>query len=262
MNTRYRFRSLVGLLGLLLTLPWSFPVWSDPVTSPIQTLLVPYEATYRLQQGSLTLAHAIFTLQRKSGEEEWTLTSRTEAKGWLTLFRDDRIEEISRFRFDGEQLFPIHYQMRHHTTDQTKTETADFNWVAHRVTGMVDALPFSLPLEPHTYDRLSLQILVRAAAYRQVNPIRIRMLEKNRIKPLRLESSSTLETIDSPAGRFDTLRITQIDSKKPITFWLAPTANYLPIRVEQHRGSLHLKLELESLRSGEAFSAALTREAR
>jgi hypothetical protein len=48
-----------------------------------------------------------------------------------------------------------------------------------------------------------------------------------------------------------------VDREKPITFWLAPTANYLPIRVEQDRGSLHLKLELESLNTGDGLSAAI-----
>jgi hypothetical protein len=264
MNKRHRlgWGLGMGLLGTLLSLPLSFPARADPTTTSIGTLLAPYEATYRLQQGPLTLARATFTLRRKPDKDEWTLTSRTEAKGWLATLRDDRIEETSRFRLDGDRLLPLHYQMKHQTPGETKTETADFNWVTNRVTGAVDEAAFSLPLEPHTYDRLSLQILVRAAAFKQVNPIRIRMLEKNKIKALRLEVASEPETIRSPAGSFETLRITQVDSKKPLTFWLAPAASYLPIRVEQHRGSLHLKLELESLRSGDEFSAALTRAAK
>lgn len=264
MNKPYRLRLglMVGLLGAILSLPWSFPALAEPAAVSIGTLLEPYEATYRLQQGPLTLARATFTLRQKSGKDEWTLTSRIEAQGWLATLRDDRIEETSRFRMDGDQLLPLHYQMRHQAPSETKTETADFNWATNRVTGAVNGAAFSLPLEPYTYDRLSLQILVRAAAFKQINPIRVRMLEKNKIKSLRLEAARASEKIRTPAGSFDTQRITQVDSNKPITFWLAPAANHLPIRVEQHRGSLHLKLELESLRTGDGFAAALKPEAR
>jgi len=252
---------IARLMAALLALLWSLQApAADPVT-PVKSLLAPYEAIYRLQQGPLTLAQATFTLRQEAGKDEWILSSRTETKGWLAALRNDRIEEISRFRLDGDQPVPLHYQMRHQTASETKTESADFDWPAHRVTGAVNGTAFSLPLEPYTYDRLSLQILVRAAAFKQVNPIQVRMLEKNKIKPLRMEATQPLETLRTPAGSFDTLRIIQVDREKPITFWLAPTANYLPIRVEQDRGSLHLKLELESLNTGNrpgGLSAAIT----
>lgn len=245
---------IARLMSALLALLWSMTApAADPVTT-VKSLLAPYEATYRLQQGPLTLAQATFTLRQEAGKDEWTLSSRTETKGWLAALRNDRIEEISRFRLDGDQPLPLHYQMRHQAASETKTESADFDWPARRVTGAVNGTAFSLPLEPYTYDRLSLQILVRAAAFKQVNPIQVRMLEKNKIKPLRMEATQPLETLRTPAGSFDTLRIIQVDRKKPITFWLAPTANYLPIRVEQDRGSLHLKLELESLNTGDRLS--------
>lgn len=258
MNKAIRLRRLLALPGTFLALSWNLPAVADPAAASVGTLLIPYEATYRLQQGPLTLARAVFTLRREPGKDEWTLTSRTEAKGWLAALRDDRIEEISHFRMDGDQLLPLHYQMRHEAPRETKVETADFNWAAKRVTGAANGTAFDLPLIAHTYDRLSLQILVRAAAFKQINPIRVRMLEKNKIKPLRLEAASAPETIRTSAGSFDTLRITQVDSKKPITFWLAHKVNYLPVQVEQHRGSLHLKLELESLRMDDGVAAALT----
>ncbi len=245
------------LMGATLALFWSVSApAADPVTT-VKSLLTPYEATYHLQQGPLTLAQGTFTLRREADKDEWTLSSRTETKGWLAALRNDRIEEISRFRLDGDQPVPLHYQMRHQTSSETKTESADFNWPAHRVTGTVNGTAFSLPLEPYTYDRLSLQILVRAAAFKQINPIQVRMLEKNKIKPLRMEAAQQIETLRTPAGSFDTLRITQVDREKPITFWLAPAANYLPIRVEQNRSGLHLKLELESLNTDDGLSAAI-----
>lgn len=219
---------------------------------PFGTLLTPYQATYRLRQGPITLARATFSLRKASDQDEWELTSLTETQGWLSTVRADRIEETSRFRIQGDRLLPLHYQMRHEAPGETKTETANFNWPARRVTGAVDRSPFDLRLPEHTYDRLSLQVLVRAAALRDISPIRIRMLEKNKIKPIRFESTAAIETLETPAGRFETLRMTQLDSKKPMTFWLAPQAHYLPVRVEQDRGSLHLKLELEALQIGPA----------
>lgn len=208
-------------------------------------LLTPYEATYRLQQGPLTLARATFALRRADGDV-WTLTSRTEATGWLGALRDDRITETSRFRVTDDRLLPLHYEMHHTGPDGSKTETADFDWTARRVRGRVNDTAFDLPLAEHTYDRLSLQVVVRAAAARGISPVKVGLLEKNKIKPVRFERAAP-ETVQTAAGRFDALRMGQVDSKKPMRFWLAPAANHLPVRVEQDRGRLHLKLELERL---------------
>ena len=89
-------------------------------------------------------------------------------------------------------------------------------------------------------------MVVRAAAARGISPVRVSLLEKNKIKPVRFERAAP-ETVQTAAGRFDALRMGQVDSKKPMRFWLAPAANHLPVRVEQDRGRLHLKLELERL---------------
>lgn len=242
----------IGALLLLVSAMSMTGIASAAAAAPFGTLLTPYQATYRLRQGPITLARATFSLRKVSGQDEWELTSLTETQGWLSTVRADRIEETSRFRIQGDRLLPLHYQMRHEAPGEIKTETANFNWPAQRVTGAVDQSAFDLSLQAHTYDRLSLLVLVRAAALRDISPIRIRMLEKNKIKPIRFESTAAVETLETPAGRFETRRMTQVDSKKPMTFWLAPKAHYLPVRVEQDRGSLHLKLELEALKMGPA----------
>lgn len=240
-----RLRALLAL-GLVLGLLGS--AGAAPPAPPAPTLnglLAPYEATYRLQQGPLTLARATFALRRADGDV-WTLTSRTEATGWLGALRDDRITETSRFRVTDDRLLPLAYEMHHTGPDGTKTETADFDWAARRVRGRVNEAAYDLPLTEHTYDRLSLQVVVRAAAARGISPVKVSMLEKNKIKPVRFEQGA-LETVQTAAGRFVAVRMGQVDSKKPMRFWLAPTANHLPVRVEQDRGKLHLKLELERL---------------
>lgn len=242
-----RLRQLLALtLGLLLGLPGAAQAEPPPAPTPaLDGLLAPYEATYRLQQGPLTLARATFTLRRAEGNT-WTLTSRTAAQGWLGTLRDDRITETSRFRIEADRLLPLHYEMHHTGPDGTKTETADFDWAARRVRGRVNDAAFDLPLAEHTYDRLSLQVVVRAAAARGISPVKVSLLEKNRIKPVRFERAAA-ESVQTAAGRFDALRMGQVDSKKPMRFWLAPAAHHLPVRVEQDRGRLHLKLELERL---------------
>jgi len=235
---------VLGLLGSAGAAP------TAPPAPSLNGLLTPYEATYRLQQGPLTLARATFALRRADGDV-WILTSRTEATGWLGALRDDRITETSRFRVTDDRLLPLAYEMHHTGPDGAKTETADFDWAARRVRGRVNEAAFDLPLTEHTYDRLSLQVVVRAAAARGISPVKVRMLEKNKIKPVRFEQG-TPETVQTAAGRFDAVRMGQVDSKKPMRFWLAPTANHLPVRVEQDRGKLHLKLELERLDSAGA----------
>ena len=227
---------MLGLLGL---------AGAAPPATTLNGLLTPYEASYRLQQGPLTLARATFALRRADGDV-WTLTSRTEATGWLGALRNDRITETSRFRVEADRLLPLSYEMHHTGPDGAKTETADFDWAARRVRGRVNEAAFDLPLTEHTYDRLSLQVVVRAAAARGISPVQVNLLEKNRIKPVRFEQG-TPETVQTAAGRFDAIRMGQVDSNKPMRFWLAPTAKHLPVRVEQDRGRLHLKLELERL---------------
>lgn len=45
------------------------------------------------------------------------------------------------------------------------------------------------------------------------------------------------ETIEIPAGKFDTILVQRVDDPtRTAKFWIAPEANYMPIKVEQLRG--------------------------
>ncbi|MCK4587906.1 MAG: DUF3108 domain-containing protein, partial [Gammaproteobacteria bacterium] len=43
------------------------------------------------------------------------------------------------------------------------------------------------------------------------------------------------ETIETPAGEFETIRVNRDDGKRVTTLWCAPDLNYLPVRIEHYK---------------------------
>jgi hypothetical protein len=127
-----------------------------------------------------------------------------------------------------------------------------FDWSADRATGVYEGTPVDLPLKPGIQDDLSVQIAMMVELLHGRTPEHLWMIDRNSAREYRYRREGT-QTIDTPLGRIDTIVYSSQHPGSPrvTRFWCAPSAGYLPMRVEQKRiDSIEWSMEIRSLKRG------------
>ncbi len=197
----------------------------------------PHSAEYALYRGGTNLGRAQVSLVPQAADDCFVY-SYTARPSWLFRWATGSISERSTFCFVNGRLLPQTYRYHRDGIGAEKENfSLSFDPVARKVTddkGMVRDWPQG------SVDRL----LVQLEALRLVDgmgfPVKERRLsvsivDDDRIKEYTLAVVGS-ETIQVPAGEFDTIRIERInDPRKQTRFWVAPALDNLIIKVEQQR---------------------------
>jgi hypothetical protein len=225
------------LAGLLLATPAL--AWAGVFSS--------FTAIYQVERDSTPLGHARFTLSSQ-GENCYLYHGSASPEGLAALLAGETVEQ-SHFCIVGGKIRPVSYRTQE---DGGKGDnyTLSFDWI-NRLVRTDDAAPRKLAAEG--VDPLSLQIALRkmlseTGGTLPTQPINLVVVEDDREKDYSFRVVGH-ETLATPLGRFDTVRIDRSDaSKRQLRLWLAPTLDYLPIQVEQQRrkGAI-TRLKIETL---------------
>lgn len=207
--------------------------------------LAPYRATYTLSHANVVLAQAHYVLEHL-GEDQWALASDITPSPWLTWWRQDHIQEHSRFQLVPGATLPDRYRMRYDSPNGTHIESITFDHVHQRAISQFRDRETELATPANAMDRLSLQIAIRQAAASGEKEFSCVLLERDRVRAhhFRVEQAQSLQTA---AGRFETVRVVQTNARQPMVFWLAPKAGYLPIRLQTNRSDRQFRLDLLEL---------------
>lgn len=184
-----------------------------------QTVLSPYELHYRgsLKGISATLVSRLEALP----EQQWQLHNKASA-----LFIS--FDETSRFRFQQQQLTPLHYQYR--------DEEIHFDWQQRQAQARDGDKEKTIALDQAVYDMLSYQIQLRmdlqqAPAFSQRD---YWLASGTRVKQYRISREQITE-LETPAGRFKCLQVRmQRPGKSRYTrLWLAIDHAYMPVQMQR-----------------------------
>lgn len=95
------------------------------------------------------------------------------------------------------------------------------------------------------YDDLSLEAQIRQELIHGQFSGNYHLVKKNEIEATKFRRSSSSK-ITVPAGTYDAIRIDRIhdDKGRATSFWLAPSLNYLPIKVSQINDGRVISMEL------------------
>jgi hypothetical protein len=127
-----------------------------------------------------------------------------------------------------------------------------FDWSAGRATGVYEGTEVDLSLKPGIQDDLSVQIAMMVELLHGRTPDHLWMIDRNSAREYRYRREGA-QTIDTALGRIDTIVYSSHHEGSPrvTRFWCAPSAGYLPMRVEQKRiDSVEWSMEIRSLRRG------------
>ncbi|MES0874487.1 DUF3108 domain-containing protein [Sinimarinibacterium thermocellulolyticum] len=236
-------RSGLALVTLLAAGLWS----TQAVAFDARAHLQPRTDRYTVQWGGISLGEGTIALIEE-GEGCYRFESTTDPIA-IVRWTYGAPRERSRFCVRDGRILPQTFE---YVNDKRHKDAfrLDFDWNKGEVRTLrrgeisVRELP-----EDGAYDRFVIREVVRLwvlrhAAGEAEAEASFTMVDDDRIKTYRFAIGER-ETIDTPSGRIEALRVDRIDERRPHRYWLDPQRGYLPVRIEQMKDG---KAELRMLR--------------
>ncbi len=204
------------------------------------------EAHYELSRGAITLGEARFNLKAAEGKDCWSYEYVAKPSGLARLFIGTVTEHSNFCLVDGVvRSRNFSFNREDKKEDNFKL---DFNWNDKMVRSSSGEIR---KLEDGMIDRLAMQYAVQKWVMARggepgADEISLTKVEDDRLKTYTFRVTAK-EQIETPAGTFETIRVERVDDpKKSTRFWLAPSRNYLAVKVEQvKKGSEQVKMLLK-----------------
>ena len=210
--------------------------------------LKPFEAKYIVGNNLLTAAQATVALTGTG--DTWIYSLSIAPTGLFKLSGKGRIEEISTLNFADSQFQSLSYNHRQ-LGDEKRDVSASFDWENNQFTyqyrGEEHVEEFSEPV----HDRLSITLTVRERLRSGFEELTFQVFDRGRIKSVGFKNEGT-ETLDTKLGKLDAYKIRSHNGggtrKRVTTTWYAPTLDFLPVKIEQHKeGKLIARLSISTL---------------
>ncbi|WP_435101595.1 DUF3108 domain-containing protein [Arhodomonas sp. AD133] len=242
-------RLLLCLLGLLTTA--AIAAEFDPPP--------PFRAEYELNKGMLTLGRATLTFSRPQ-PQRYRYRLYTRPTGIAEWFTDAEIRELSEGRIVPSGFQPLRYVYDRRGDEHARRAELRFDWSSGTVMNDVGEHPWRMDVPPDALDRVvsPLQLMHDLTERTPTSNERLtyRIADGGKLKAYHLTVEKR-ETVSTPAGNFETLRVVRraSDGDRITRLWCAPALDYLAVKVEQWEqddGTFELVLtEVEGLPKAE-----------
>lgn len=217
--------------------------------SPAEPLLKPYSATYSVGWGRNVLGEGVITLSADGDPDCYRFESRTHPIAPVRWFYGSP-RETSLFCVRDGQIRPKRFEYFNDKREKDNF-TLDFDWFQRKVKTLYRGELTQRDLPEAAYDRFVIQLAGRLWAQQQQDkaqpePLELVMIDDDRIATYRFVIAG-LEKVETPAGRFEALRVDRVDRKdKSLHSWLAPERDYLPVKIEKiEDGEVTLRMLLK-----------------
>lgn len=219
----FRLSPYLYLAALLLPLPAA----SEELPYP------PFTALYRLYANQLPIGHQEITLvQDPAGGYRYS--AKTDSIGIAAFVRDDTLRELSRFDYHQGGIRPQEYEYHHQRRDHERHVRIDFDWTAGQVTNEVQGERWRMEVPEGALDKLVVQLALMLDLQRDRRKPEYAIADGGRLKTFRYRLRRQ-EGLDTPAGRFHTLKLERLraDQDRTTYLWVAPELDYLPVQIKQ-----------------------------
>lgn len=218
-------KTLKSSLLLVITLLLSPVAYTAPLGD--------FEASYQLHRGNLRIGTSTLSLMNKENNG-YLYESRSWPTAWVSWLLNDKLHETSSGQLDSSGLRPLHYHYNQSGGKKERKAKLSFDWEALTVANHVDGSRWKMDIPIGTLDKLASQLGMMLALARGETDISFNIADGGKLKEYRFKVLGQ-ETLELPAGRFETVKITKLrDNKKRETYiWCAPELNYLPVRIWQ-----------------------------
>ena len=195
-----------------------------------------YSATYRVSADGKT-GTATRTLTKTGNNYKYTVNAR--AAGVATLNQE------ATFSLSNGRILPSSSTMSARILGIGNTHSIRFNNAGKSVVSTYKGKATTLNMPRQAYDDLSLEAQIRQELINGKFSGSYQLVKKTEIETTKFRRAGNTK-ITVPAGTYDTVRIDRIhdDRDRATSFWLAPSLNYLPVRVSQTTDGKIISMEL------------------
>lgn len=208
------------------------------MTSFAYANITPFSATYSL------------SVDGKSGTATRTLTKSGNGFNYKMSARAVGIataNQSATFALSGGRIVPNSASTSYKVAGLGNTHNIKFN--GSQVVSTYKGKSKTLTSSAQAYDDLSLEMQIRQELIQGKFSGSYRLVKKNEIETTAFKKAGTSK-INTPAGTYDAVRIDRVhdDKGRATSFWLAPSLNYLPIKVAQTNDGVTMTMTLSQLK--------------
>ncbi len=190
-----------------------------------------FEASYSIERAIFDVGRIQLRFQLDPSGN-YVYESVTEVAGFISWFRDERVEESSRGRMDAHGIYPDQYRLERAGGKTDRQAEVSFDWQSGNVKNLVDGQPWEMAIPAGTLDKLVVQLAMMRNLQNRLQDQHFRVADGGKLKDFRIHIRGR-ETIDVPAGHFETVKVekTPEHGNRKTYLWLAPALGYLPVRI-------------------------------
>lgn len=207
------------------------------MASPAMADITPFSATYQLN------------IDGKSGTATRTLSksgNRFDYKISAKAARIATANQSASFALTGGRIIPSSATTSYKVAGIGNTHSIKFN--GSQVISTYKGKSQTFSSSSQAYDDLSLEMQIRQELINGKFSGSYRLVKKNEIETTAFRKAGTSK-INTPAGTYEAVRIDRVhdDKGRATSFWLAPSLNYLPIKVTQTNDGMTMTMTLSKL---------------
>jgi hypothetical protein len=211
--------------------------------------LQPYKARYQVSYRGLSGGQIESSMARGPVAGQWLYETRAFPSMLARVVVSPQARERGVMQVAPDGVRPLSFDFNDGSAESAKDVRLKFDWVAGRVLGEAQGVPFELAVERGTQDTASVQaaMLIDLLAGRAPEGFPIVTGSKLRFYRYWQEGRATVMT---PFGQFDTVVwASQRDGSTRVTkVWHAPALGYVPVQAVQYRkGQAETQMKLVAL---------------
>lgn len=174
----------------------------------------------------------------KSGNN-WTYKVNARVSGVASA------NQSSSFKINGTTVSPSSASTSYKFLGVGRTHNLSFNPTAKRVSSTYRGKTMNLSAPNGALDDLSLEVQIREDLLNNRFSGTYYMAKKDKVEKTSFKKVGTYN-VTVPAGTYQTVRIDRIhnDSGRTSSFWLAPSLNYLPVKISQINDGKKMEMQL------------------
>ena len=230
MSTRLSLHNILLILSIALTNCVNVCTAEETIKT--------YHAVYQVELRGKIIGTSEFSVQSRPGENTYRFTSKTAARGMLRLLQPSPILEHTDFIYEKNRIRPTEFWSQNTNGEEKNNLHIVFNWDRGIATTTEGKATSVVEIRDNVLNRGSMQVTMMRDLSRGVEPGPYVLVDGDSLKTYRYtyEGETTQET---PLGAITTREYTQQrdNSTRQTSIWLAPKLSYLPVRMEQKRGS-------------------------
>ena len=228
------------MLAYLLCLASSAPLLAEHGFTP-------FTATYTVSRNASEIGVRTHRLSLQNNH--YIYEAKMHTTGLASLLKPGKVTERSQWQLQNKKIRPITYEYND-SSDKDRHTLLKFDWPNHRVTNHVGNKPWTMKIPDETQDKFGYMLTLMHDLQHGKNNPEYKIADGGRLKTYQFKKLGT-ELVETPIGKFNALKLqrTRVGKKNRITYlWCVAEKNYLPVKVERHKGDNIYTMELSQLR--------------